>query len=162
MPSPVVTLGLVVLGYTCPAPPVASIVTGATKLQRRRGGGGAVNGVWRPQGCKSQLLVEASPHQAPHDQALPAPQQRALRQHSAGSTARSPRHAHLLLVQHVGSQAVANAAHILGCGAVRMGGEQCSGEAEVGAPAGLKRRMRIQQRLESSPKDIAAQGIGSS
>jgi hypothetical protein len=33
MPSPVVTPGLVVFGYTWPAPPVASIVTGATKLQ---------------------------------------------------------------------------------------------------------------------------------
>lgn len=31
------------------------------------------------------------------------------------TTARSPRHAHLLLVQHVGAQAVAHAAHLLAC-----------------------------------------------
>ena len=36
MPSPVVTPGFVVLGYTWPAPPVASIVTGATNLQAER------------------------------------------------------------------------------------------------------------------------------
>jgi hypothetical protein len=36
MPSPVVTPGFVVLGYTWPAPPVASIVTGATNLQAGR------------------------------------------------------------------------------------------------------------------------------
>ena len=36
MPSPVVTPGFVVLGYIWPAPPVASIVTGATNLQTGR------------------------------------------------------------------------------------------------------------------------------
>ncbi len=52
MPSPVVTPGLVVLGYTCPAPPVASIVTGATKLRAEVILGGFGSGPQRSKGLR--------------------------------------------------------------------------------------------------------------